>query len=92
MPALMPTSPNSNFRRKACDETEIADFDDDVNHHEAIAAALDNVNTSVCQQQDSILEFGSLLTATFKNGCLLSIMLKIYLFGEQIQLSNSEGN
>lgn len=92
MPALIPNSPNSNSQRDACDETEIADFNDDVNDHEAIAAALDNVNTSVCQQQDSILEISSVLTATVKNGCLLSIMLKIYLFGEQIQLSNSEGN
>lgn len=73
--------------KKEREEQHVLDGDNEVD----AAVPINNVNTSILLRQDSILKSCSMFTATMKEGCMLSVMLRLYLFGEQVSLSNSEG-
>lgn len=68
-----------------------AEVDDD--DFENVGHAVDNAcDLHVLMQQESILKSCSLFSAELKDGCVLSLLLKIYLFGEKTSLSVSEGS
>jgi hypothetical protein len=51
----------------------------------------DNVNMSVMRKQEAILACSNKLSATMKNNGIMSVLLKLYLFGETVHLSVSQG-